>query len=469
MSIFRNLGASLHAVRRDRRGAIAVIFALTSVATVGMTAFVIDTGRLFVAQRELQAATDAAALAGAAAISSGNAMPTALSYSAVSGGENDDGQFSVSLANGYPAFKCLKGTGVPCDGKDKANAIVVRQEATIPMYFAGILGIRSLDIAATATAAMNAGVSKSYDTILLLDVSGSMNNLDAACALAGASRLQCAKAGALTLLKSLSTSTNTVGLMTFPGATSAAEAAKAYDCKPTTPQPARYKDKPNYEVLTLAGDFGIKDVTKIGGGGGNDDDDDDDDDNDDDDGGNGNGADGTQTLNPESDLVKAFDGVGGCTGMTSVGGVGTYFAQALRDAQAALVKNGRTKTQRVIILLSDGDAGAQSASVGTVLFKNQCKQAVDAAKSIAADGTWIYSIAYGAPPSKNASCPTDKPRISGCETMRDIASDAGKFYSDKAPFGSACAQATTTTELIAIFKAIAASYKGARLVSDTMI
>ena len=431
----------LRRLHGDRSGMAAAFLALTMVATVGTAAYVVDMGNVMVAHRQLQAATDAAALAGAADINccaqAGQAVRTARTFSAQNGSNNATTRMTVAIAPGYPILRCVAVTGVSCTGPDNANAIVVRQTATIPMIFARIVGIRTMDIAAISTAAANAGKPKPLDVMIVLDTTASMNTADPSCSIRGATRLTCATAGARTLLATLSPSVDNVGLMVFPGVKNAAEAAKNYDCSTSNPAIAKYNASPLYKILGLGSDYRASDTA--------------------------NG------LATGSNLSRAFGGGGtGCQqGMAAVGGVGTFFADALNAAQASLRADGRPDTQKVIILLSDGDAGATAGNISAASLANQCQQAIAAAGAIASAGTWIYSIAYGAPINAMASCPTDLIRISACTTMQQIASEPGKFYSDQVGGGSPCTSAAhSVSELVAVFTSISDSFKGARLLSD---
>ncbi|WP_175429924.1 pilus assembly protein TadG-related protein [Azospirillum argentinense] len=59
-----SLGAiSLGTVRRDRRGATALMFAAAAVPLLGMVGLAVDYGRAFLVQSRLQTAIDAGALA----------------------------------------------------------------------------------------------------------------------------------------------------------------------------------------------------------------------------------------------------------------------------------------------------------------------------------------------------------------------------------------------------------------------
>ena len=91
---------------------------------IGLAGFVIDVGHVMYVQRELQSATDAAALAGARQLnccSTSVTLPTATAYSAawtsssVPGSNlNVDPSLYVQMVSGYPMLKCFTSTGVSC-------------------------------------------------------------------------------------------------------------------------------------------------------------------------------------------------------------------------------------------------------------------------------------------------------------------------------------------------------------------
>ena len=121
------------------------------VGLLGMAALAIDIGNVVNAKRQLQASSDAAALAGARDIGSSNdPVATAMSYSAVAGQKNARANLTVTMASGSPTLKCLTSTNVPCVGSPKANAIQVKQQADAPTYFARVLGINSVTLSASA-------------------------------------------------------------------------------------------------------------------------------------------------------------------------------------------------------------------------------------------------------------------------------------------------------------------------------
>ncbi len=149
----------------------------------------------------------------------------------------------------------------------------------------------------------------------------------------------------------------------------------------------------------------------------------------------------------------------GC--QTAKGGEGSYAAEVLTKAQAALpIIAG---TQNVIILLSDGDSSASLAQLNnkSANVTKQCGQAVTAARAAATAGTTVYSVAYGAALSGCSSGDTYNP----CTTMQAIASDSTKFFSTN----SNCAIAgspNNANNLPAILKQIAGSLSKPRLVSN---
>jgi hypothetical protein len=199
-------------------------------------------------------------------------------------------------------------------------------------------------------------------------------------------------------------------------------------------------------------------------------------------------------LNTSSDLVIAVGGKGGCAGIGAPGGEGTYYAGAIYQAQASLVAEqlANPGSQNVIILLSDGDAGAcgttsqsacnkiqmtegtTSTTVATsngvyASWINQCHQAVTAAKAATAAGTRVYTVAYGAEAS---GCPFDSPAITPCVTMEDMASTTATFFSDYTATGgtgNCISSSRPTTSLDEIFTEIAGDFTTSRLIPNNLL
>lgn len=424
----------------DSSGASAAIFALSTTVTVGMMAFVIDVGNMMASRRELQAATDSAALAGAAAIGTGQYAAVAAQYGATDGSLNESSSFTATGPAGFPQARRLTSVGVSCSNSDGANAVVVRHNAEVPMIFGRIIGLNRWRISATATAGLAGGTALPIEVMVVLDVTNSMNQPNNSCSVAGSSRLTCALAGARAMVSGMSPSTQRVGLMAFPGAANAAEARKNYDCSASSPSTVRYSANPVYQVVALSDDYRA-----------------------------GDNADG---LNTASDFAKAVKGgEANCQqGMSAPGGYGTFYADAINAAQGALERDGRADVQRVIVLLSDGDANASAANMTASKRRQQCQQAVAAANTAAAAGTWVYSVAYGASTSASGSCATDTTPVSACATMASIASEPSRFYVGNNGGGSGCSSnANSASDLVEVFRSIARSFKKSRLLPDNTV
>jgi hypothetical protein len=121
---------------RSERGQVAGLAALYIVALLGMAAVVVDVGSWFRADRAAQAASDAAALAGAQALpyDTGEASGLAVEYTGKNGGG-------------------LAGGGISFASKHVANdTITVSLSRPTPGFFAQVFGIDSVTVAATASA-----------------------------------------------------------------------------------------------------------------------------------------------------------------------------------------------------------------------------------------------------------------------------------------------------------------------------
>ncbi len=329
----------------------------------------------------------------------------------------------------------------------------------MPLYFGKLLGISTWQISATALASARGGASQSADVMLVMDTTASMNNSDLNCAISGSTREDCAMAGFRTLLSyspppklnglspcspslancgtavngNVANPVDRVGLMVFPGLTTAAQATYDYDCSTSSPAIAKYNASPVYQIIPFSSDYRVSE---------------------------------TAALNTSSNLVKAArGGTSSCKqGISAVGGVGTFYADAITAAQAALASSGRPTAKKVIILLSDGDANASNVPAGKAT--NQCHQAITAAHAATAAGTSVYTIGYGALTS--GTCSTDSPAISACSTLQQMASDSTKFYSDTSGGSSGCTSAAhSISDLNLIFQSIGQDASSARLLPLT--
>jgi hypothetical protein len=300
--------------------------------------------------------------------------------------------------------------------------------------------------------------------VIVLDTTASMNSTDSSSNCNG-TRISCAIAGVQMLLAALTPCASSCGavtqgnaanpvdeisLMVFPGLSSASQDQYEYDCSNNTnPQiaPYSYPTLPTYQIIPFSSDYRASNAAT--------------------------------SLNSSSNLARATGAVTSCTtGLSAVGGEGTYYAGVIYAAQAALVAEAaaRPNTQNEMILLSDGDASASAsampgASTTALVYpstKNQCHQAITAAQSATAAGTVVYTVAYGA---TSSGCSTDSPSITPCQTMQQIASSSTTFFSDYTATGgsSSCVSAARpSTSLSQIFTDIAGDFGGARLIPNNL-
>lgn len=446
-----HVGSVLRRLRRSERGAVTIFAAVGAIAFVGCAAITVDVAYVFHAKRVLQASADAAALAGAMDLynnGASSAVSTASDYSGASGKKNADAFLSVTATP--QSIKCTGYTGGTCtaDSSSAANGIAVTETTNVPLYFARIFGANSLPISATSYALSTGGRNRDIDVAVILDTTYSMNTTDSSCSIAFATREDCALAGLRALLQGFSPPDQQVALFTFPGLNSTTDAAAEYDCSSATPSSiAQYNASANpptttppvYLVVGFSTDYK-----------------------------NGN------SLNSSSTLVKAARGGGsGCTaGMSAIGGAGTFYADAVTAASNYLTANGRTGVDKMIIVLSDGDANSPSAPHNN----NECQQAVSAAQNAQTNHATVVTIAYGSPTSSPpGSCSTDSSNLSACQTLLKMATKGNGsnaapqwFYSDTTGGSSSCTSgAHSITDLSAIFQDIGSSFTNARLIPSS--
>jgi hypothetical protein len=467
----------LSRANKGRRGQVLIFFTLWLPMLFGMAALVIDFGYIYLDNNELNASTQAAALAGAYAMSQpgATAASTTTAVTAYTGGTGDNNSDTnlkgASMMTGYPVLKCLNTLtsvfGIQCYGPSNSNAIVVSQKVKVPLFFLRMFGGASATLTATATASMKGATVEPWNIAVVVDSTQSMNNSDSDSNCSN-SRIYCALAGVQTLLNGISpcpaslascgtatggnvaNSVDRVTLLTFPPVTTAT-VADEYNCSGNSATTAYYTSPTlpasvTYQIVGFSSDYLLSDAAT--------------------------------TLNPNSNLVKAIGGKSGCTGLRAIGGSGTYYAQVITTAQAYLAAEllANPNSQNVLVILSDGEATASqtqipgSSSSGTYMsYKQECHQAVTAAGLAAAAGTRVYTVAYGATATA-ADCSTDNsPTITPCQTMQQMASSPGYFFSDyTASVGNgACVSASQpVTGLNGIFQVIVGDLTGAKLIPN---
>jgi Flp pilus assembly protein TadG len=479
------LGSAL----KSERGQIVPWMALILLFFMGIAAFVIDIGRAVVAYHMLQAATDAAVMAGAAvmptATSSSQATSEATLFSAVAGNKNANPLLlpGAAMQTGYPKVYCSSTLSsppydVPCSTAAGGNAITVAQTVKINTIFAGLIGIPTLTVNAASTAAMKGGPNQQYNIAVVLDTTQSMTQSDGSSNCSG-TKEACAMQGVQTLLQNLtpctstSTSTNCTGydgvsIFTYPNvqANTATGDTTCGASQPTklpysTPAPgatwsAPTGSSPTYQITGYLSNW------------------------------SSNNQKGGSFSNSSGLTVAVGAATGsGCSGsgMQAIGGEGTYLAGAIYAALSSLAaqQSANPGSKNALIVLSDGEANAttghMTASNGQTLQSNgtypslvdQCNQSVTEAQtartmtdSSGNPDTTVYTIAYGA--SNNTSdCTTDtgSKSITPCSELGQMASAPADFFSDA---NAVCSAATTYGSINNDFKAISGGLSAPRLI-----
>jgi hypothetical protein len=394
-------------LRHEERGQVLAMTAMVMIALFGMAAIVSDFGHVLYAQRELQAATDAAAMAGAQALPTMNAVNAAIQYSGMTGSLNAKPDVpNVSMVSGYPQARCLNALlalGQACLQPAGANAMDVEEQAVIPMFFAGLFGYKTMTIQAHSMASAEGGAPTPYNIAIIVDSTASMNITDNDCK---ATQIACALNGVQVLMQSLSPCTSLENPCTVYGGTAAnpvdqialftfpnmSVGTMGMDSACTTPIPGNINARGFYTVApygnlttpyspttassspwggvptatafsfppAVASSYSAMTVPSIIQGqtvqttyqvtGFLSD---------------YRTSDFATALNTNSVLVKAAGGSSGCGGMLPPNyevDYQTFYAGSIYAAQAALVaqQSSNPGTQNVLIFLSDGDSNAEA-------------------------------------------------------------------------------------------------------------
>ena len=317
-------------ILRREGGQVLPFTALALVLLIGLAGLVVDIGRVWVAQRQLQTAVDASAAA------AGQGMPDSLAAytAAVSyGGTGKNALSGYGVTANVPAvtFKCppsptglpncvldTSGTAVPWQPPGAlpsqncgqaapimCNAVTVTETATVSTTFAHLF-LPSFTVSASATAAARGGVPHPLNVEVILDSTRSMtsNCTGSVQGISGTpEKIDCAKEGVRALLQALVpcspslTSCRTaiantggeqgayvpaqldaVGLMTFPALSNATSRPLEINCVddnfavtyPTYPSGG--SSQPFYSVVGLSSDYrpSATNTTLNGGIGGSD-------------------------------------------------------------------------------------------------------------------------------------------------------------------------------------------------------
>jgi Flp pilus assembly protein TadG len=326
---------------RGERGQILPIVAVALVGLLGICAFSIDVGYAYFAKRQLQAATDAAALAGAQDLpSASTSVATAISYA------------SANAPGNLPPFTFTY--TLKCTTTDNS--------------FAGLFGLSHFTVTAHANACSPCS-STPVDIVVAIDRTGSMcDNTDSS----GCVDLNNAKDGVRTMLKNLNPPYAEVGMVAFPPVqtTSTSVCAAPYNSLSANGDSLAMDgyDAATRGYLTdrINGTFKLS-----------------------------NGA-----LDTSNGLY--LHTVKGSASSCIQAGYSTSYTEALRQAKAELALHGRVNVPDFIVFLTDGEANIGSVYSKTDPTFPQggkddiapCSTAVTLADGYKTAGVTIYSIGY---------------------------------------------------------------------------
>ncbi|MDX6620023.1 MAG: hypothetical protein QOK36_2409, partial [Gaiellales bacterium] len=195
---------------RGERGQVLLVATLALLVLLGIAAFAVDVGYAYYAKRQLQSATDAAALAGAQDLpTAATAISTATSYAAANTPANLSG-LTFTYATKCTATAILA-TG--CVSNVNPNELVVTGAASTNTWFAKLFGISHFNVATHANACSPCS-STPVDIVIAIDRTGSMcspTGNNGAC-----TDLNNAKDGVQTMLGILNPPSAQVGMVAFP-------------------------------------------------------------------------------------------------------------------------------------------------------------------------------------------------------------------------------------------------------------
>jgi Flp pilus assembly protein TadG len=189
----------------DQRGQVLPWVAISMVALLGVGGMSIDLGHAYVVRGQLQGAANAAALAAVTDLyttvntvstASSTVIADATAYSASSGGANLISGLSVATTVTTPCISAIMPTTTCSASGNVPNAVRVKETASVPTYFMRLLGVSTLQVGATATAAPKG--TNPWNVAIILDTTGSMGQTDSNCS--GNTAEQCAMNGIETLL-----------------------------------------------------------------------------------------------------------------------------------------------------------------------------------------------------------------------------------------------------------------------------
>lgn len=140
----------LRGIAHDRRGSVTILTVAAMTALLASTAFAVDMGSVYLANRKLQGVADAAALA---AVGTSGAA-TAAAQQVIADNRLTDAQIAALVPGTYTPDGSIKPAQRFVPGTPSTNAVQVTLVQSVPLFFGGaITGRRSTQVRATALAA----------------------------------------------------------------------------------------------------------------------------------------------------------------------------------------------------------------------------------------------------------------------------------------------------------------------------
>ena len=163
---------------RDEHGQVLVWVAMGMVLFLSAAAFAVDLGHGYLVRKQLQASTDAAALAAAWHITDGTYDSVANTYGATGTLNNyNQGYTVVTPITVTP--KCsttVASWGLSCSTATSPptyNMVTVQEVAHVPTFFAGVMGFPTLTVTTTSAASKGAR-PQPFNVAFVLDTTYSM-------------------------------------------------------------------------------------------------------------------------------------------------------------------------------------------------------------------------------------------------------------------------------------------------------
>lgn len=150
---------TVHAFNECRRGAVAVIFALSMIPLMVTAGLAVDLSRAYLIKTRLSHSLDAAGLA----VGSMRTGTTNTAYL--------EDQFTNFVAANYPSAK--EGTVHDLTFADNGGIITVTGRASVNTVFLSIIGINTITVAASAEIVVE---TNGLELVMVLDNTGSMNS-----------------------------------------------------------------------------------------------------------------------------------------------------------------------------------------------------------------------------------------------------------------------------------------------------